>query len=328
MQLSASLLVEGAAPKSRQAAARLGRCATPFQLMEPAHVQSMIESAAQFRLQRKSARLHALVAAQGREQAVFQSLAQTLGYRFNQDPFAILSQRLPLKRLLKETPVVREGLLFGVSGFLESIRAEDTEPDTRRYLRQIWSEWWKHRDDCERWSHPQQQLRWKLSALRPGNHPQRRLGALIALLNAWPTVSRPLLDSQRWSQVGWRKSLLELEHPFWSSHFTLLAEPAKKPIALIGEARVHEMLANVVYPLLVPERTRLWAEYLELPALLDNQKVRRAVQRLFGDSELGHTYTRKLHHHQGLLQIYEDFCLEDDSACENCPFPERLKEWD
>jgi hypothetical protein len=28
-----------------------------------------------------------------------------------------------------------------------------------------------------------------------------------------------------------------------------------------------------------------------------------------------------------MLQIDEDFCLEDDSACANCPFPERLKKW-
>jgi hypothetical protein len=77
----------------------------------------------------------------------------------------------------------------------------------------------------------------------------------------------------------------------------------------------------------MPERTRLWAEYLELPALLDNQKVRRAVLRLFGDDARGKRFTEKLHHHQGLLQIYEDFCLEDDSACADCPFPERLKDW-
>jgi hypothetical protein len=96
---------------------------------------------------------------------------------------------------------------------------------------------------------------------------------------------------------------------------------------LIGETRIHEMLANVVYPLLVTERTRLWAEYLELPALLDNQKVRRAMLRLFGDSTLQKSFNRKLFHHQGLLQIYQDFCLEDHSACADCPFPERLKEW-
>ncbi len=48
---------------------------------------------------------------------------------------------------------------------------------------------------------------------------------------------------------------------------------------------------------------------------------------LFGDDPRGKDFTKKLHHQQGLLQIYEDFCLEDDSACANCPFPERLKEW-
>ena len=88
------------------------------------------------------------------------------------------------------------------------------------------------------------------------------------------------------------------------------------------------MLANVAYPLLVPERTRLWAEYLELPALLDNQKVRLATLRLFGEGNpRAALFQSKLHHHQGLLQIYEDFCLEDDSACADCPFPERLKDW-
>ena len=87
------------------------------------------------------------------------------------------------------------------------------------------------------------------------------------------------------------------------------------------------MLANVAYPLLMPERTRLWAEYLELPALLDNQKLRRATLRLFGDSPQAAQNQKKLHQQQGLLQLYEDFCLEDDSACADCPFPERLKEW-
>ena len=55
--------------------------------------------------------------------------------------------------------------------------------------------------------------------------------------------------------------------------------------------------------------------------------MRRAVLRLFGEDPRSRDFTKKLHHHQGLLQIYEDFCLEDDSACADCPFPERLKEW-
>jgi hypothetical protein len=327
VQVTPALLAADARPNRGLAAARIGRCALPLREMEDARVNSMLESAAQHRLERKSLRLHRCIAAHGREQAILQALAQTLGYRNNQQPFFILAQRLPLKRLLKTAAAQREALLFGVSGFLENVRYEDTTPETRHYLRQLWSEWWKVREECERWVRPQQLLRWKLAATRPGNHPQRRLGALAAMLRVWPQISAPLEDASRWSQSAWRDSLLSLQHDYWNTHYTLLADTSAKPLALIGETRVHEMLANVAYPLLMPERTRLWAEYLELPALLDNQKVRRAVLRLFGGDPRTAVFQRKLHQQQGLLQIYEDFCLEDDSACADCPFPERLKDW-
>lgn len=321
------MLPEGLKPKPHLAAARLGRCAMPLREMEPARVQSIIEAAAQHRLDLKSRRLHRSVAAHGREQAIYQALAQTLGYHKNQQAFVILAQRLPLRRMLKLPVAEREALLFGVSGFLESVRSEDVQSETRAYLRELWAQWWKVRDSCARWTDPRQLPRWKLTAIRPGNHPQRRLGALAAMLAAWSKVVAPLADAAQWSQTAWRGALASLAHRFWSTHYTLLSDAAEKPVALVGATRVHEMLANVAYPLLVPERTRLWAEYLEIPALLDNQKVRRAVLRLFGDDSRAAEFTERLHHQQGLLQIYEDFCLEDDSACAACPFPERLKEW-
>ncbi len=327
VRLSRDMLALDAKPKSREASARLGRCAEPLSAMTPERVASLIESAAQHRLRLKSSRLHNLVAAHGREQALFQALAQTLGYRHNQRPFAILSQRLPLHRLRKEERLDGEALLFGVSGFLEELPPDRSEDATRGYLSQLWSCWWKLREGCQRWLDPRHTPRWKLTAIRPGNHPQRRLGALSAMLEQWSAVSTPLLDATRWSLPAWNETLSALRHEFWSSHYTLTAKPADKPVALIGETRVREMLANVVYPLLVPERTRLWAEYLELPALLDNQKVRRAALRLFGPSDSARAFNRKLFHQQGLLQIYEDFCLEDHGACADCPFPERLQEW-
>lgn len=327
VHLNPAMVEIGARPNRDLAAARIGRCAAPLRDMPAARVLSMIEAAAQHRLARKSARLARSVAAQGPEQALYQALAQTLGYRNNQQPFTILSQRLPLRRLLKCSPLQREALLYGVSTFLESVRYEDTLPDTRAYLRSLWDEWWQVRDACQHWLTERQLLRWRLVGARPGNHPHRRLGALGALLGNWSAVSAPLLESTRWSQAAWRETLLALTHDHWSTHYTLLSAPAKRPSTLIGESRVHEMLANVAYPLLMPQRTRLWAEYLELPALQDNQKVRRAVLRLFGAGAHAVPYQTKLHQHQGLLQIYEDFCLEDDSACAGCPFPERLKEW-
>jgi hypothetical protein len=327
VRLELSMMEADARPNRGLAAARIGRCSTPLSEMEEARVQDLLESAAQHRLERKSRRLHRSIAAQGREQTIYQSLAQALGYRQNQPPFLLLSQRLPVKRLRKMPAATREALLFGISGFLESVKFEDTQPETRSYLRQLWQEWWRLREECARWISPSQLPRWKLAATRPGNHPQRRLGALTAMLADWERISAPLMEATRWSQASWKESLLALTHDYWSSHYTLLAAPASKPLALIGESRVQEMLANVAYPLLMPERTRLWAEYLELPAMLENQKVTRAVLRLFGASPRGALFQKKLHHQQGLLQVYEDFCLEDDSACEQCPFPERLKQW-
>ena len=38
-------------------------------------------------------------------------------------------------------------------------------------------------------------------------------------------------------------------------------------------------------------------------------------------------FTRTIAHQQALLQIYEDFCLQDNSDCEHCPFPEQMKNW-
>ena len=327
VKLDPGLLVDGMARHRMPAPARLGRCSTPLSRMNEAAVQSLLEASAQYRLHRKSLRLHRAVAAHGRDQAIYQTLAQTLGYSSNQRPFLLLAQRLPVRRLAAMEPMQREALLFGVAGFLDATPFDEARDETRVYLRQLWEHWWKHRAEFSRWMERGFVMKWNLKSLRPGNHPERRLGALATMLGAWSRVSSPLKQATAWNREAWTESLTGLRHEFWSLHYTLRSDPARRPQALIGQTRVQEMMANVVYPLLIPDRPALWGEYLDLPALLDNQKVRRAVLRLFGESPLAAAFQRKVHHHQGLLQVYEDFCLEDDSACADCPFPERLAQW-
>ncbi len=327
VELTDAMLRSTTLRPTRQAAARLGRCATPLAEMSTLAVAELLEAAAQYRLQRKSQRLHLWLEAHGREQAVFQALAQTLGYRNNAVPFTMLAQRLPLRRLLALPAKEREALLFGVSGFLESVAFDEARADTRGYLSGLWADWWRLRDEFSRWQEAPHRLRWRVVATRPGNHPQRRLAALCAMLRHWAAMMAPLKSAEAWEAKRWRSTLADLTDDYWDTHYTLLADSAAKPLALLGETRVQEMLANVVYPLLVPERQTLWAEYLELPALLTNEKVNRAALRLFGTSSRAKEFQRKLHHQQGLVQLYEDFCLEDDSGCEDCPFPERLREW-
>lgn len=326
VQLTPAMLRHNAKPY-RIAEARLGRCSMPLREMKESSVLAMLEAAAQYRLQRKGEKIHALVRIHGREQAIYQCLANALGYRHNQRAFTILAQRLPLRMMRKQEETQREALLFGVSGFLEAVRYEDTEPETRLYLRTIWSQWWKQRAAYAEWLLPPNQPVWQISGARPGNHPQRRIGALSAMLSHWKRVFAPLRDVRTWNRKDFANALLSLEHPYWNQHYTLLAASDKKPVALIGASRVQEMLANVAYPLLVPEDAKLWEDYKQLPALLGNQKVRRAALRLFGEHPDAARFQKRLFHQQGLLQIYEDYCLEDDSACAECPFPERLKEW-
>ena len=327
VQLRPDMLSDGFVKPAGLAAARLGRCASPLASMPEAAVASLVEASAQYRLQRKSARVHGCVQAHGREQAVYQVLALTLGYRYNQRPFTVIAQRLPVRRVLAEEPMTREALLLGIAGFLDTASFDRSKAETRDYLRELWEHWWKLRGEFIRWRESSQRLPWKLAGSRPGNHPERRLGALVTLLAHWSKVFKPLKQAEAWNLRQWSFTLAGLHHAYWDTHYTLAAAPSAKPLAMIGQTRINEMLANAVYPLLLPERPEVWKEYLELPALLDNQKVRRASLRLFGETPLARVFQKKLHHQQGLLQIYEDFCLEDDSSCAGCPFPERLAQW-
>ena len=107
-----------------------------------------LEAAAQFRLRRKAERLLRLREAHGADEALYQALAETLGYKSNKLPFALLSQRVPLAALLPQKARA-EALLFGVAGFLRSADFLQASPDTRAYLRDLWQDWWALRAEWE-----------------------------------------------------------------------------------------------------------------------------------------------------------------------------------
>lgn len=98
-------------------------------------------------------------------------------------------------------------------------------------------------------------------------------------------------------------------------------------MALIGEARVADILANVVFPFWRVEDRDVWMDYVKMPARLTNRRVETAATRLFGDDPRRRDFTKTVAHQQALLQIYEDFCLQDNSDCAQCPFPEQMKNW-
>ncbi|MEP7078383.1 MAG: DUF2851 family protein [Chthoniobacterales bacterium] len=301
--------------------ARAGRCQAPLQGLSEERIVSVLTAAAQFRLQRKAARLRRIMESHGRDAALFQELAAALGYKRNKLPFTLLAQRVSLA-VLRAAPREAESLLFGVAGFLSAPDLAAYRSDTRAYVRELWDTWWRRHDEMGRLILPL--ALWKFSGARPLNHPQRRLCALSLLAADWRGFVR--------SFVGYdfrktRQFLLGLTHPFWNFHYTLRAAPAATAMALIGESRVRDIIANVLLPLAEAEGHDGWSDYAKLSAPLSNRRVETAATRLFAQDDRRKRFTKSIAFQQGLLQVYEDFCLQDNSDCAQCPFPEQMQTW-
>ncbi len=309
--------------------ARPGRCQSPLKDLPEERVNSVLDSAAQFRLQQKANRIRNKIDGHGRDETFFQEIAAALGYKQNKLPFTLIAQRLPLK-LLHEKRDDAEAMLFGLAGFLEAPDLGVFKGSTRDYVRTLWDRWWPHRDAMQRMILPAKV--WRMSGTRPVNHPQRRLAALSMIVREWPGFRR-MLGSK--SAVVTNDFFSELEHPFWKFHYTLISDTSPKKMALIGESRVADILANVLFPFWfsqdpdpsTPLRTSVWPAYAKLPARLSNRRLETAATRLFGNDPRRKQFLKTVAHQQGLLQIYEDFCMQDNSDCAQCPFPEQMAKW-
>jgi hypothetical protein len=170
---------------------------------------------------------------------------------------------------------------------------------------------------------------WRLSGTRPLNHPQRRLAALSMLAREWPAFRRCLSKAVAGDTPATTVAnfFSGLDHPFWKFHYTLTAAASPKAMALIGESRVADILANVLFPFWVSEDADILQEYAKLAARLSNRRLETAATRLFGNDPRRAQFLKTVAHQQGLLQIYEDFCMQDNSDCTQCPFPEQMAKW-
>jgi hypothetical protein len=312
--------VAGLPPPNPAPAAAPGRCVAPLRDLDLATVRGVLEGAAQFRMQRKAARLARLREAHGEEEALYQALAETLGYKSNKLPFALLSQRAPA-RVLRRTGEI-DALLFGVAGFLKPEDFPAATPDTKAYLRTLWENWWPLRGEWERLTVPEKL--WNMGGQRPVNHPQRRLAALAAMVRQWPKI-RAAAEGCEAAKI--HKLLGGLRDDYWEHHYTVRSGVSKSAMALVGASRATEMLMNVFYPWAILDKPEKWEDYRALGAELSNRRVEVAAMRLFATDTRQAELMKSAAMQQGLLQVYEDFCMQDESDCAACLFPRQVAQW-
>jgi len=313
-------------PLVEVANAHPGRCYQPLATMDVADLDALMIGAAEHRARLKARRRSRTVAALGEDEWLWQVLAETLGYRPNRLAMTLLAQRLQIHELSKMAEV-SESIVFGAAGFLSAEIYDQAAAESREYLRGLWENWWLLRGDYE--PVPERAIPWTLSGVRPVNHPQRRLSCLAEVARHWTAFKRACR-----SQSGLEEFFASLGHSYWSHHYTVKSKRSGRKLALIGGDRIRDFQINHLLPeRLAADDCVAWESYLKMPAPSVSEKVDKASVRLFGGgngTEVGKrrkTYLRKAWQHQALLQIYQDFCLQDLSDCEDCPFPEQLAQW-
>jgi hypothetical protein len=312
-----------------------GKCCAPLRELDPGPLLDLLHQAAGVRLRSKASWFEARARQVGWEQSLWEGFFRALGYKHNIWPMQRLGELRPRWSSGVNGSRPLQARLLGLSGLLpEEISRTPYAAD--RYLRELWDQWWRERDEFSDVVLPR--ALWRLHGLRPANHPHRRLalaagwsaaGRLAAKLESW--CARDL--SVRQMGVALLEALQVEPDDFWAWHWTLRSARLKQNQPLLGLTRVADLAVNVVIPWLWVRaregkneevRARLEKRYFKWPTAEDNSVLRSARERLLGRPEprvLAGAAAQ-----QGLLQLVRDFCDHSDSICRECKLPELVRE--
>ncbi|HLP78928.1 MAG TPA: DUF2851 family protein, partial [Candidatus Paceibacterota bacterium] len=295
----------------------------------------LLRAAGQVRFRGKAAQLQARARQVGWEQALWEGIFRALGYKHNSWPMLCLAEQRDRWQNGRGTPAELQARLLGLSGLLpdDLTRAQRAADG---YLRGVWDQWWRERDELADCILPR--TLWRFHGQRPANHPQRRL----ALAAHWLASGGLPEKLERWcatdlSDEHLAASLLGTlqiaPDDFWSWHWTIRSPRLAKPQPLLGAARVTDLAVNVILPWLwvralegknqklqgaIQHRFGVW------PAAEDNSVLKLGRQRLLGNAR--HPL-RTAAEQQGLIQITRDFCDHSNAVCNECRFPELVRQF-
>jgi Protein of unknown function (DUF2851) len=314
----------------------LGMCAAPLAGLNEERLGDVLHQAARVRLEGKARQFQARARLAGWDQALWEGIFRALGYKHNAWPMQYLAESKDHLLASECSLAALQARLLGSAGLLPRDLSR-TRRAGDRYLRELWDQWWRDQAWLDKRVLPGSL--WQAGGLRPSNHPARRL----ALAAHW------LLDDRFIAKLeGWGLALADvkkapsnllklLQWPrdaFWSWHWTLRSERFKKPQTLIGPSRTTDLAMNVILPWLWMRARegkepglseRIEGAYLSWPAAQDNAVLKLARQRLLGRSKA--PFPAGAAAQQGLMQIVRDFCAYSNSLCQQCRFPDFMRQW-
>ncbi len=311
-----------------------GRCSQVLNALPEHAVAGLLESAGDERFAAKTRKYARWMHRRGGEQAFYEGWMEALGYKANKVGFRTLAQRIPINEVAERGRASLPAVMFGVANFLPTGAPTARDRTAQRYVTRLWSTWWKLRPDFEGTILPGEL--WRLHGVRPANHPHRRLGAAVALLKKHRGSFLEKVVGAIESEGDPVKLFASVRDDYWSHHFTLGGKTQRRATELIGTSRAKEIVTNVVLPFMAALARHDGNEILHgkakarfdgLRAGAANSIVRLASQQLFEASATARKIVKTERQQQGLMQIFQDFCLNDKSACQQCQFPELARRW-
>lgn len=256
-------------------------CVAAYAALSPEELTAAIRRAALDRFRDRAAQLGSDLETLSPNQIVYTAILEALGYASNRPVFRALADAAPYEWIMSLAPEVRRQALLEAAGLGSGIHSPPARvrPDS-----------------------------WRLSRLRPANHPALRLAGMSALLNRLsPSLSEALTVR-----------LLDARPSARQAIDVLLVRDTDQ--STIGAGRAGEILVSAVLPFLAglwPERPEPENLYVALPSPPSTRWTRKMVGLM---AESGHTCrVPRAVDHQGLHRLYHSHCrYERRNGCPIC----------
>ncbi|MBI4828078.1 MAG: DUF2851 family protein [Nitrospinae bacterium] len=330
---------------------RQGRCGAAAGAIGLERALGILDAAADARARLKAQRR--AEESQGVEpgEAWYRAIAQSLGLVAFKNQFAALARAAPLSKLraaalLADQPrraLFMEAALFGVAGLMPST-VPDGGPEDEKHISALLQSW--ERVQGETGLAPAMGREdWRMAGTRPANFPMGRIAALAAFLARFADTDMAILFTRlvdtfparddRRARSAWLDGVAAMFEPaaehYWARRYIFGGRRLARPRALAGPERAGLILVNAVIPLFLGEgqsqpefEQKLRALYHALPPRGPSGAEEFFSKNYFNNLKLPRTEVRAARQ-EGMIQIYNDFCLPRAAACAQCPFAAYLE---
>lgn len=224
------------------------------------------------RLYRKYSDIRSLLdqTSQNWEEVLYRMVLRYMGMKVNGEAFIMLSEKMPLKLILKcESVFEKESILFGQAGLLNG-RDEYFQKLSKEYIHL------KSKYGLT----PMTGVEWKFARLRPANFPTIRISQIASLYQAHPSLFNDTIHAEDIKEIRARLDLFASQ--YWDTHY-LPEKVSTFRQKKIGKAMQDSLLINVFIPLIYAygefTQNELFREravsFLELVKAENNSIIRR-----------------------------------------------------